>query len=1461
MKIYILILSIWSLSLGISLKAQEEKILVIVNSQIYSGLQSEISRYINDISSDYSVSLFETTGGTAQDLKDFIISQSDSLVGCIFIGSMPVCWFEIDNDFAANSPSLFPCDLFYMDLDGLWSDEDNDGNYDSHINGTGDVAPEIFIGRIDASQFETNGENQIEDLRNYFDKDHNYWTGTYSLRKTGLTYTYIDWKNDIQLNKGMQYLYNGENNYQLINDDRVNKKDYLENRLNNDQYEFIQIAVHSSKDYHWFDFRGNVFSDDIRNTIPKALGYNLFACSACDYTQTHFLGGAYIFNAGKKSLVVIGSTKTGSMLQFYAFYQPLGENKPIGQAFKEWFNYVAPFDDYEKSWYYGMTIIGDPLIKFNSGSNNHGPIVDIGCNQQILWQDDSVEISGIIRDDGLPVGSQLTHSWENVSGPQNVLFDAKNSTSTSVHLGALGDYKIKLTASDGEYSTEDFKNIKVSRIKWQGETSRPANGMTMGLIVRDSLAYFTSTRDLVVANIKNKSNPFLISSFEFEKQTNVYDRCRLAVDSDYAYIASGQKSLYIIDISDPYHLQQIGIYSSNDPNECINDVKVSGNIAYIVDSIRGIVILDIHDRSNPKVLGYCPTPGTAEAVSVQGNYAYLNDGDYGLRIFDISDKSYPREIGYYNNSYEHYYLTDYKQNIQVIGNYAYISYQDPNKWVCISIIDISDKKNPVELCSLDSFYFDFHVEGNYLYNMGTCDHDVFGIFDITDKRNPKLIESYKVEEIYFQGNISIYKSNQFIYLGGQYRGRGLNIFKLHLDNTPPYVYAGEDQQTCNNIISLHGMVSDDNLPENSQMSYSWEKVSGPGKVNIFNPEDVNTLISFSDKGTYILRFSASDGELSGYDDIRINLNTPKLSSDVEVCENSQVPDLVAKGQNVKWYSDVQLTNLLHSGNTFPTGKTSPGTYKYYVTQSTANCETMPDTVMLTIKPNPEPPLSENLSFCENDKNQTLQATGENIKWYAMPDSLTDSRDGKKYNTTRIGNQFWMADNLDVGSQQAGSLDQTDNQVIEKYCYDDNPMNCSQYGGLYQWNELMNYSTLESNQGICPAGWHVPSNNEWIELETSLGMDLSIANSFGFRGTDQGSKLLAGGLSGFNALLAGKRTPAGTFASLNSYCTFWNSSVANRTLSTQFPEIYASGTDDKSNGFSLRCVRDDSSVIATGNAFNPGIKKPGIYSFQVSQTVNSCESPVTTVALTVILVPSTPVVNNITICKGDSVPDLTAEGENIQWYSDTGLTNLSGSGNSFTPGQILPGKYIYYVTQTIASCESNGGSVTLTINSLPVINLGADTTIYSDQDFILGPFTDDYNYLWSDGSENPYLEISGSDLGLGNHQIIVIVSDINSCNNSDTVTISVVPYSDIHYIQNNNPIKLFPNPTNGSFTIDLDKAYSNVNIAITEFDGRIIQMENYNNAKTINLKLDAEPGIYLVTITTINDRIVFKITKK
>jgi uncharacterized protein (TIGR02145 family) len=123
--------------------------------------------------------------------------------------------------------------------------------------------------------------------------------------------------------------------------------------------------------------------------------------------------------------------------------------------------------------------------------------------------------------------------------------------------------------------------------------------------------------------------------------------------------------------------------------------------------------------------------------------------------------------------------------------------------------------------------------------------------------------------------------------------------------------------------------------------------------------------------------------------------------------------------------------------------------------------------------------------------------------------ITDIRDNKVYQTVQIGSQCWLASNLNYGTILASSQDQRDNCVTEKYCYKDNPINCTNNGGLYQWDELMQFDETPADQGFCPPGWHIPSENDWNILFANY------INS-GFAG----SPLKYSGYSGFNALLSG-----------------------------------------------------------------------------------------------------------------------------------------------------------------------------------------------------------------------------------------------------------------------------------------------------------------------------------------------------
>jgi uncharacterized protein (TIGR02145 family) len=190
---------------------------------------------------------------------------------------------------------------------------------------------------------------------------------------------------------------------------------------------------------------------------------------------------------------------------------------------------------------------------------------------------------------------------------------------------------------------------------------------------------------------------------------------------------------------------------------------------------------------------------------------------------------------------------------------------------------------------------------------------------------------------------------------------------------------------------------------------------------------------------------------------------------------------------------------------------------------------------------------------------------------------TDTTDGKVYRTLRLGDQVWMADNLNIGEMIPGNRNQSDNGTIEKYCYDNNPVLCQKYGGLYQWGEAMQYSTSESPRGICPAGWHIPSDNEWKILEILLGMNRQDADEILWRMTGPGKEIHSGKDTGFEALMGGNRFLNGSFNHTGSAGYFWTSTRSDddhawrRGISNQQPGIYRS-VNHVDFGFSVRCLK-------------------------------------------------------------------------------------------------------------------------------------------------------------------------------------------------------------------------------------------------------------------------------------------------
>lgn len=168
--------------------------------------------------------------------------------------------------------------------------------------------------------------------------------------------------------------------------------------------------------------------------------------------------------------------------------------------------------------------------------------------------------------------------------------------------------------------------------------------------------------------------------------------------------------------------------------------------------------------------------------------------------------------------------------------------------------------------------------------------------------------------------------------------------------------------------------------------------------------------------------------------------------------------------------------------------------------SDGNYVVLPDSVDFARESASNPKLEkkvDSLSAAMDSINNIVLARS-NTFWLSRTDGFyVDQRDGKRYNFSMIGDQVWMTQNLNMGDTLNAAEKPSHNDTIEKFAYDDNPTNLATYGGLYTWTEMMqlpdscqtaNCSDLidETHQGVCPAGFHIPSEKEWEALIDHLG---------------------------------------------------------------------------------------------------------------------------------------------------------------------------------------------------------------------------------------------------------------------------------------------------------------------------------------------------------------------------------------
>ncbi|MBO7513583.1 MAG: fibrobacter succinogenes major paralogous domain-containing protein [Fibrobacter sp.] len=203
-------------------------------------------------------------------------------------------------------------------------------------------------------------------------------------------------------------------------------------------------------------------------------------------------------------------------------------------------------------------------------------------------------------------------------------------------------------------------------------------------------------------------------------------------------------------------------------------------------------------------------------------------------------------------------------------------------------------------------------------------------------------------------------------------------------------------------------------------------------------------------------------------------------------------------------------------------------------------------------------------------------------------TMTDSRDNKVYKIVKIGDQTWMAENLNY----ADSV-KTPSLLKRNWCYDDKVENCVIAGRLYTWAAAIDSVALYDDgngvdcgygktctlpakvQGVCPDGWHLPTKTEWTTLFTEVGegsaVNKILKSTSGWNNNGNGTDAY-----GFSALPTGHRSNDGYFCDAGYLAYFW--SASNIDSFYAFSVFLYYGNDGavlliKNLGFSVRCIKD------------------------------------------------------------------------------------------------------------------------------------------------------------------------------------------------------------------------------------------------------------------------------------------------
>jgi hypothetical protein len=518
------------------------------------------------------------------------------------------------------------------------------------------------------------------------------------------------------------------------------------------------------------------------------------------------------------------------------------------------------------------------------------------------------------------------------------------------------------------------------------------------------------------------------------------------------------------------------------------------------------------------------------------------------------------------------------------------------------------------------------------------------------------------------------------------------------------------------------------------------------------------------------------------------------------CNSATVDDLSATGSSIQWYATATGGSPLPGGTALTNGTT------YYASQTVAGCESVNRlAVNAVINSTNTPTGTSTQTFCNSATINDLSATGSSIQWYTAANGGSPLAG----TTSLINGSTYYASQTVAGCESANrfavnvvinSTATPTGTATQSFCNSPQISDLTATGTAIQW-------------------YTAASGGSPLTGTTSIVNGLTYYASQTVAGCESVNRLAV------NVVINSTATPTGTATQ-----TFCNSA--------QISDLSATGT-----AIQWYAAPSGGSPLAGTTSLVNGS------TYYASQTVAGCESANRFAVNVVVNSTATPTgAATQSFCNSAQISDLTATGTAIQWYA-------AASGGSPLAGTTsLVNGLTYYASQTVSGCESANR---FAVNA--VISTVSDITTSVSGISITANNTN-ASYIWLDCNNN-FSIIPGATAqtftATTNGSYAVQLTENGCVDTSSCATITTVG---LESIQDNFVLSIFPNPTDGVFSLNLGRTENEIITMISDVHSRIISYNLFNNKEVLTLDIEGPSGFYFVTVIAGNKQHVIKLIK-